>query len=195
MKNSLEQLIALLASLPGIGRKSAQRIAYHLLKTPNQAQELIATLNNALSKIHFCSVCFNLTENPTCPICADPKRDHSVVCVVEEPADVLALEQSGQHRGTYHILGGVLAPLDNVGPEQLHIKELLLRVRKEKIVEVIVATNPTVEGEGTANYLAQLLKPLGVRVSRIARGVPVGGDLELADRETIARALEGRREI
>ncbi|MGQ9708314.1 MAG: recombination mediator RecR [bacterium] len=195
MKNSLEQLLALLASLPGLGRKSAQRIAFHLLKNPDQAQELTTILNTALTSLHFCSVCFNLTENDTCPICADPKRDHSVICVVEEPADVLALEQSGQHRGTYHILGGVLSPLDNVGPEQLHIKELVTRVQNGKIDEVIIATNPTVEGEGTANYIARILKPFGVRVSRIARGLPVGGNLELADRETITRALEGRQEI
>lgn len=195
MKDSLNRLLEVLTSLPGIGRKSAQRIAFHLLKNQDKGRALADAVNDALNRLHFCPLCFNFTENATCPICADKKRDHSNICVVEEPQDVLVLEQTAQHRGIYHVLGGVLSPLDNVGPDNLHINELIERVRKEQITEVIVATNPTVEGEATANYIAQILKPLGVRVSRIARGLPVGGDLELADRETISRAFEGRREL
>ncbi|MEO0005615.1 MAG: recombination mediator RecR [candidate division WOR-3 bacterium] len=195
MKDSLGRLVDVLTSLPGIGRKSAQRIAFHLLKNPDNGKVLVAAVESAINQLHLCPLCFNFTEDALCPICADKKRDHSTICVVEEPQDVFVLEQTGEHRGTYHVLGGVLSPLDNVGPESLHIKELVERVRREKIVEIIVATNPTVEGEATANYIAQLLKPLGVRVSRIARGIPVGGDLELADRETISRAFEGRREL
>ncbi|MCX7732708.1 MAG: recombination mediator RecR [candidate division WOR-3 bacterium] len=195
MNSVFESLLAALSSLPGIGRKSAQRLAFHLLKNPELARQLTTALNQALEKIHLCPVCFNLTENEICTICTDPKRDHSLVCVVEEPADVLALEQTGQFHGTYHVLGGVLAPLDRIGPENLHIRELLARIEQGKITEVILATNPTVEGEASAVYLARQLKPFGVRVTRIARGLPVGSELELADRETLGRALEGRKEL
>lgn len=195
MNSTFEQLLNALSALPGIGRKSAQRIAFYLLKNPEIARRLASTLTAALDRIHLCPNCFNLTENETCAICTDPRRDHSLLCVVEEPADVLALEQTGQFRGTYHVLGGVLSPLDRVGPENLHIKELLARIEREKITEVIIATNPTVEGETSATYIVQQLKPLGVRVTRIARGLPVGSELELADRETLGRALEGRREL
>jgi recombination protein RecR len=195
MNSTFEQLLNALSALPGIGRKSAQRIAFYLLKNPEIARQLASTLTAALDRIHLCPNCFNLTENETCAICTDPRRDHSLLCVVEEPADVLALEQTGQFRGTYHVLGGVLSPLDRVGPENLHIKELLARIEREKITEVIIATNPTVEGETSAIYIARQLKPLGVRVTRIARGLPVGSELELADRETLGRALEGRREL
>lgn len=195
MNSTFDRLLNALSTLPGIGRKSAQRIAFHLLKNPEKTKQLADTLTIALAKIHLCPICFNLTENETCAICNDPRRDHSLICVVEEPADVIALEQTGEFRGTYHVLGGVLSPLDRIGPENLHIRELIARVKKGKINEVILATNPTVEGEASATYIAQQLKPLEVRVSRIARGLPVGCELELADRETLARALEGRKEL
>lgn len=195
MNRLFDSLLAALSSLPGIGRKSAQRLAFHLLKNPELTRQLAALLTQSLEKIHLCPVCFNLTEEELCTICADPKRDRFTVCVVEEPADVLALEQTGQFHGTYHVLGGALAPLDRIGPENLHIAELLARIEREQIKEVIIATNPTVEGEATATYLANQLKPLGVRVTRIARGLPMGSELELADRETLSRALEGRKEL
>lgn len=195
MNRLFDSLLTVLGRLPGIGRKSAQRLAFHLLKNPELARELAALLTQSLEKIHLCPICFNLTENEICAICADPKRDHSLICVVEEPADVLALEQTGQFHGTYHVLGGALAPLDRIGPENLHIRELLARIEKGNISEVILATNPTVEGEASAIYLARQLKPFGIRVTRIARGLPVGSELELADRETIGRALEGRKEL
>jgi len=195
VNDAINHLLQILTSLPGIGRKSAQRIVFHLLKNPQQTQILIASLTNALTRIHFCPVCFNFTENELCSICTDKKRDRSTVCVVEEPADVLVVEQTGQYRGTYHVLGGVISPLNDIHPENLHLQELVSRISREKITEVIIATNPTVEGEATAVYIYTLLKPLGTRVTRIARGLPVGSDLELADKETIQRALEGRREM
>ncbi len=194
MKRSLEQLVAALVKLPGIGRKTAQRIAFYLLKQPDVAREMADSIVEASSKLRPCPICFSLTEEQQCDVCSDPSRDHTLVCVVEEPADVLTLEQSGQHRGTYHVLGGILSPIDNVGPDDLHVKELLARTAGG-IREVIIATNPTTEGEATAIYVARQLKPTGVRVTRIARGLPVGSDLDLADTETILRALEGRREL
>ncbi len=194
MKRSLEQLVASLVRLPGIGRKTAQRIAFYLLKQPDVAREMADSIVEASSKLRPCPICFSLTEEQQCEICSDPSRDHSMVCVVEEPADVLTLEQSGQHHGAYHVLGGVLSPIDNVGPDDLHLKELLARAASG-ISEVIIATNPTTEGEATAIYIAEQLKTTGVRVTRIARGLPVGSDLDLADTETILRALEGRREL
>lgn len=194
MRRSLEQLVASLVKLPGIGRKTAQRIAFYLLKQPDVAREMADSIVEASSKLRPCPICFSLTEEQQCDICSDPTRDHSVVCVVEEPADVLTLEQSGQHRGAYHVLGGILSPIDNVGPDDLHVKELLARAASG-VREVIIATNPTTEGEATAIYVAEQLKATGVRVTRIARGLPVGSDLDLADTETILRALEGRREL
>ena len=194
MRRSLEQLVAALVKLPGIGRKTAQRIAFYLLKQPDVAREMADSIVEASSKLRPCPVCFSLTEEEQCDVCSDPGRDHSLVCVVEEPADVLTLEQSGQHRGTYHVLGGILSPIDNVGPDDLHVKELVARAGAG-IREVIIATNPTTEGEATAIYVARQLKGTGVRVTRIARGLPVGSDLDLADTETILRALEGRREL
>jgi len=194
LRRSLEQLVAALVKLPGIGRKTAQRIAFYLLKQPDVAREMADSIVEASSKLRPCPVCFSLTEEEQCDVCSDPGRDHSLVCVVEEPADVLTLEQSGQHRGTYHVLGGILSPIDNVGPDDLHVKELVARAGAG-IREVIIATNPTTEGEATAIYVARQLKGTGVRVTRIARGLPVGSDLDLADTETILRALEGRREL
>jgi recombination protein RecR len=186
--------VASLVKLPGIGRKTAQRIAFYLLKQPDVAREMASSIIEASSKLRPCPVCFSLTEEQHCDICSDQSRDHSIVCVVEEPADVLTLEQSGQHRGAYHVLGGILSPIDNVGPDDLHVRELLARTASG-VREVIIATNPTTEGEATAIYVAEQLKATGVRVTRIARGLPVGSDLDLADTETILRAIEGRREL
>jgi recombination protein RecR len=194
LRRSLEELVAALVKLPGIGRKTAQRIAFYLLKQPEVAREMADSIVKASSQLRPCPVCFSLTEGELCDVCSDPARDRSLVCVVEEPADVLTLEQSGQHHGTYHVLGGILSPIDNVGPDDLHVKELLGRIA-DGVREVIVATNPTTEGEATAIYVARQLKATGVRVTRIARGLPVGSDLDLADTETILRALEGRREL
>ena len=194
MRRSLEQLVASLVKLPGIGRKTAQRIAFYLLKQPDVAREMADSIVEASSKLRPCPICFSLTEEQQCDVCSDTTRDHSVVCVVEEPADVLTLEQSGQHRGAYHVLGGILSPIDNVGPDDLHVRELIARAASG-VREVILATNPTTEGEATAIYVAEQLKTTGVRVTRIARGLPVGSDLDLADTETILRALEGRREL
>ncbi|MGQ9678090.1 MAG: recombination mediator RecR [bacterium] len=195
MSQSLEKLIAVLALLPGIGKKSAQRIAFHLLKNHDLNRELEEALFQARNNLRLCAVCFNITEQEICSICADATRNPRTVCIVEEPADLLVIEQTKHYNGLYHILGGVISPINNITPENLHIKELLTRLQKDTITEVIIATNPTTEGEATATYLARLLRPLGIKVSRIARGLPIGSDLELADRETIARALEGRREI
>lgn len=195
MKRTLDQLVDALVDLPGIGRKTAQRIAFYLLKRPDVAVAMADAIAAASATLHACPVCFSLTEDERCSVCAGPGREQSIVCVVEEPSDVLTLEQSGQHRGVYHVLGGVLSPIDDVGPDDLHINELVARVRAGGIVEVIVATNPTAEGEATANYVSRQLGITGVRVTRIARGLPVGSDLDLADGETIHRAFEGRREL
>ena len=178
---ALQQLIEEFSRLPGIGRKSAQRIALFILKRPREEVVRMAkALVNVKDRIRYCSVCCNITEQDPCAICASPKRDRTIICVVEEPNDVIALERTDEFRGMYHVLGGSLSPLDGIGPEELKVKELLMRV------------NPNVEGEATTIYLTRLLKPLGVRVSRIARGLPVGGDLEFADEATLSRALEGR---
>jgi len=191
----VDRLIEEFAKLPGIGKKTAARLAFHLLKAEEgQVLELAAALSDLKGKIRTCSVCFNFTQADPCSICADPKRDDAVICVVEEPADLAVIERSGEYRGLYHVLGGVLAPLDGVGPDQLRVKELLNRAKKG-IKEVIVATNPSTEGEATATYLARELKSSGVRVTRIARGVPVGGDLEFVDQGTLLRALADRQEM
>ncbi len=189
---ALQQLIEEFSRLPGIGRKSAQRIALHILKRPREEVVAMArALVNVKDRIRYCSVCCNITEQDPCSICASPKRERSVLCVVEEPSDVLALEKTNEFRGLYHVLGGALSPLDGIGPEELKIRELLARIQGD-VSEVILAMNPNVEGEATTLYLSRLLKPLGVKVSRIARGLPVGGDLEFADEATLTRALEGR---
>ncbi len=192
----VERLIEAFTRLPGIGPKTAARLAYFLLRAPDEvALELADALHALKEKVHYCRRCFNVAEGDLCPICADPTRDQQVICVVEEPLDIVALERSGAYRGVYHVLHGVINPLENVGPEDLRIKELVERVQTEDVREVILATNPNMEGEATAMYIARLLKPLGVRVTRLAHGLPVGGDLEYADQQTLARALEGRREF
>jgi len=189
---ALQQLIEEFAKLPGIGRKTAQRLALYVLKQPREdAVRMAKALVNVKDKIRYCSVCSNITEQDPCAICASPKRDREMICVVEEPNDVLALEKTNDYRGLYHVLGGSLSPLDGIGPEELKVKELLTRVTGG-VSEVILAMNPNVEGEATTIYLGRLLKPLGVKVTRIARGLPVGGDLEFADEATLSRALEGR---
>lgn len=196
MTKTLDRLISELVKLPGIGHKTAQRITFYLLKTNSTfAENLAQSILEAKRKLHFCSVCFNLTENEKCDICCDPNRDHRLVCVVENVSDVLAIERSHQFFGLYHVLGGALSPLDNIGPDELKIKELLVRLNQEPITEVIIATNPTTEGEATAFYLAKIIKPLGIKVTRIARGLPIGSDLDLADDITVSKAIEGRREI
>jgi recombination protein RecR len=189
---ALQQLIDEFARLPGIGRKTAQRLALFLLKQPRERVEAMArSLLDVKDRIRHCPVCWNITETEPCAICSSARRDRETICVVEEPNDVMALEKTNEFRGLYHVLGGSLSPLDGVGPEELKIRELLSRV-DGSVTEVILALNPNVEGEATTIYLTRLLKPLGVRVSRIARGIPVGGDLEFADEETLGRALEGR---
>jgi recombination protein RecR len=189
---ALQQLIEEFSQLPGIGRKSAQRLALHLLKQPREdVVRMARTLVNMKDRIRYCSVCWNITEVDPCAICASPKRDQSIICVVEEPNDVIAVEKTNDFRGLYHVLGGALSPLDGIGPEDLKVKELLNRTTSD-VTEVILALNPNIEGEATTIYLSRLLKPLCVKVTRIARGLPVGGDLEFADEATLSRALEGR---
>ncbi len=195
MNNTIDNLTAAFVHLPGIGSKSAQRIAFYILKNPELGQKLIDCLSTALKNIHLCPICFNLADNEVCSICADQNRNRSLICIVEDPEDALTIEQTGYYHGTYHILWGVISPIDNIAPENLRIKELIERIEREQIGEVIIATNPTVEGEASAVYIARLLKPLGVRITRIARGLPVGSDLKIADRETISRAFEGRLEV
>jgi recombination protein RecR len=182
--------------LPGVGNKSALRLAYHIIDMPEEeVRQLAETLLQAKREIRFCKECFNLTDSDVCEICADTKRDHSMICVVEQPQDAMAMERSHGYTGVYHVLHGCLSPLDGIGPENLRIKELLFRLEKEDVKEVILATNSNVEGEATASYLAQLLRHQPVMVSRIARGLPMGGDLEYADEVTLAKALENRTPI
>jgi recombination protein RecR len=190
------RLIDALQRLPGIGPKTAQRLTFFLLKRPvEEVRELAEALVAVKDRIVYCQTCFNVTDQDPCRICADSARDGRLLCVVEEPNDLLAMERTGEYRGRYHVLLGALSPLDGIGPEELKIRELLARLDAGGIQEVILATNPNVEGEATALYLARLLRPLGLRVTRIARGLPVGGDLEYADQVTLSKALEGRREI
>ena len=190
----VQDLIDELGRLPGIGPKSAQRIAFHLLKASREdALRLSRSISEVKDRITFCQRCFNVCEGEYCELCTNPRRDASVVCVVEEPRDIVAVEKTGEFRGRYHVLQGAISPIEGVGPEQLRVKELLARIDGEQVAEVILCTNPNLEGEATAMYLARLLRPLGVRVTRIASGLPVGGDLEYADEVTLARAIEGRR--
>ncbi|MDD7645841.1 MAG: recombination mediator RecR [Ruminococcus bromii] len=192
----LERLVDQFESLPGIGHKSAQRIAYHVLNmSREEAQRFAQAITDAHENIHYCSICCNLTDSDLCPICRSDNRDKSIICVVEDPRDVFALERTNEFNATYHVLHGAISPLGGVGPDQLKIKELLKRVGDGTVKEVIMATNPTVEGEATAMYISRLLKPLGIRVTRLAYGIPVGGDLEYADEVTLSRAIEGRQEL
>ncbi|MBQ8918903.1 MAG: recombination protein RecR [Acidaminococcaceae bacterium] len=182
--------------LPGVGNKSALRLAYHIIDMPEEdVRRLAETLLQAKKDVRFCQECFNLTDHDVCEICADAKRDHSTICVVEQPRDAMAMERSHGYAGVYHVLRGCLSPLDGIGPEDIRVKELLLRLEKTQVQEIILATNSNVEGEATAAYLAQLLRPYPVIVSRIARGLPMGGDLEYADEITLAKALENRTRI
>ena len=193
---SLDRLIDSFASLPGVGRKSASRFAYHIL---DMKEEDVISFSEALAEakrsIHQCPVCHNLTDSETCSICGDDRRDRSVICVVESARDVNSIERTHEYKGLYHVLHGLISPMDGIGPEQLYIKDLLHRVADEDIKEVIMATNPTVEGESTAVYIGKLIKPFGVKVTRLATGVPVGGNLEYADDITLYKALEGRSEL
>ncbi len=192
----VQALIDELGRLPGIGPKSAQRIAFHLLKLPSDdVARLAHAISDAKARVRFCERCFNVAEAELCPICADDSRDGSIICVVEESRDIVALEKTGEFRGRYHVLLGAMSPLEGIGPEQLKVRELVARLEPEGVTEVILCTNPNTEGEVTAMYLARLLKPLGLTVTRIASGLPVGGDLEYADELTLGRALEGRRSV
>ncbi len=191
----LSRLIEQFARLPGVGRKSSQRLALYVLNLPEgEAEAFAQAILEARSQIHHCSVCCNLTDTEICPICAKDSRDHSTICVVEDPRDVIAIERTNEFRGLYHVLHGVISPMNGIGPEQLRIKELLARVN-DQVSEIIMATNPTVEGEATALYLSRLLKPMGVKCSRLAFGIPVGADLEYADDVTLGRAIGGRSEM
>jgi len=192
----VQSLVDELGRLPGIGPKSAQRIAFYLLKAaPEDANRLARAVVEAKERVSWCRRCFNFAEGELCVYCRDDRRDYALLCVVEEPRDIVAVERTQEYRGRYHVLLGAISPIEGIGPEQLKIRELLARVNDEGVKEVILATNPNIEGEATAMYLARLLKPLGLRVTRIASGLPVGGDLEYADEVTLGRALEGRREV
>ena len=196
MVDSLEKLIEEFSKLPGIGKKTAQRMAFCILKSKKEVAEALAqALLDVKEKVHYCSICFNITEEDPCSVCKDEKRDRSIICVVEEANDVVALEKTNQYKGLFHVLGGALSPLDGIGPDDLKIKELLSRLKGKQVKEVILATNPNTEGEATAIYIAKLIKPLGIKVTRIARGLPAGGDLEYADQVTLANAIEGRIEF
>jgi recombination protein RecR len=190
------RLIEAFAQLPGIGPKTASRLTFYLLRRPaEQAEALADALRDMKRKTVFCSSCFNITEKNPCAICQDERRDRAILCVVEEPLDVLAIDRTGEYRGLYHVLHGAISPVEGIGPDELRIQELLARLKAEPVQEVLLATNPNLEGEATAMYLARLLQPLGVRVTHLARGLPVGGDLEYADAVTLGRALEGRQEM
>ncbi len=196
LPDSLQQLIDQFKRLPGIGGKSAQRLAFHVLKTPrDEAERLCEAIRTVKDRVTYCTACNNITDVDPCAICADDSRDRALICVVEEPQNVNVVEKTGGFRGTYHVLMGAISPLSGIGPDDLKIKGLLTRIAEGRVDEVILATNPTVEGEATAIYLARLLKPLGVRATRIAMGIPVGSDLDYADDLTMSRALEGRREL
>ena len=192
----LADLIEELGRLPGIGPKSAQRIAFHLLQTPEQdVRQLAETLLILKQRVRFCVICGHVTDEDECRICRDPRRDPAVLCVVEEPKDVIAIERTGEYRGRYHVLGGAISPIDGVGPDDLRIRELLPRLADGSVLEVILATDPNLEGEATATYLARTLSPMGLNVTRLASGLPVGGDLEYADEVTLGRAFAGRRRL
>lgn len=190
------KLIEEFEKLPGIGSKTAQRLAYHMLNIPKESALSFAdSIYDAREKVHTCAICQDLTEHETCRICQNPKRDQKIICVVESPKDVIAMERTREYNGVYHVLHGALSPMDGIGPGEIRIKELVSRLGTEEITEVILATNSTVEGEATAMYLARLLKPFQIKITRIAHGIPMGGDLEYTDEITLAKALEGRREL
>lgn len=192
----LARLIEEFEKLPGIGHKTAQRLAFHVLNMPmEKADSLAAAIREAKEKIRYCSICSNLTDTDPCGLCSGTSREKTVICVVEDPRDVVAMERTREFKGLYHVLHGAISPMEGVGPEDIKIKELLARIREGDIREIILATNPNIEGEATAMYISKLLKPLGIKTTRIAHGIPVGGDLEYADEVTLAKALEGRREI
>ncbi len=196
MSSSLDLLIQELARLPGVGEKTATRLAFYILRSPkNYAENLAHALRALVQKTHFCSICQNFTETDPCPICSDPRRDRDVILVIEGPQEMRTIEQGKSYRGLYHILHGALSPLDRIGPEELKIKDLIHRLSQAPVREIILATNTNVEGEATALYLTRLIKPLQIKISRIAMGIPVGGDLEYIDSVTLQRAIEGRREL
>lgn len=195
-EGAIQDLIDALGRLPGIGPKSAQRIAFHILQAePEIAAALVDSIRTVKERVKFCTTCGNVSEEDECRICRDPRRENSSICVVEESKDVIAIERTREFRGKYHVLGGAISPIDGIGPEQLRIRELMERLRDPDIKEVILATDPNLEGEATATYLARMIKPLDIKVSRLASGLPVGGDLEYADEITLGRAFEGRRNV
>lgn len=195
-EGAIQDLIDALGRLPGIGPKSAQRITFHILQAePEIAAALVDSIRTVKERVKFCTTCGNVSEEDECRICRDPRRENSSICVVEESKDVIAIERTREFRGKYHVLGGAISPIDGIGPEQLRIRELMLRLRDPDIKEVILATDPNLEGEATATYLARMIKPLDIKVSRLASGLPVGGDLEYADEITLGRAFEGRRNV
>ena len=192
----IQELIDELGRLPGIGPKSAQRIAFHIIQSERvDVNRLVEVFRLVKERVKFCAQCFNIAEEELCKICRDVRRDDSLICIVEESKDVVAIERTREFRGKYHVLGGAISPIDGIGPEQLKIRELLTRLADERIKEIIIATDPNLEGEATATYLARTIKPLGIKVSRLASGLPVGGDLEYADEVTLGRAFEGRRSL
>lgn len=193
---SLSRLINELSKLPGIGNKTAQRLAMHLLKVSREESSALAhAIIEAKDKIRYCSICFNITDEDPCHICTDQKRDRSILCAVQEAKDIIAIEKTRDYKGLYHVLQGAISPMEGIGPNDVRIKELIIRLQKEDVKELILATNPTIEGEATAMYISKLVKPSGIRVTRIAHGLPVGGDLEYADEVTLAKSIEGRHEI
>jgi recombination protein RecR len=193
---AVEDLIDKLAKLPGIGKKTAARLAFHILRSSQEdAQALVRSIMRVKERIGLCRVCFNLAEGEICAICRNPQRDRTILCVVEEPNDLMAIEATGVFKGLYHVLHGAIAPLDGIGPQELKITELLERLNQGGVTEVIIATNPTIEGDATSLYLAKVVKPLGITVTRIAQGIPAGGDIEYVDSKTMSRSLEGRREV
>jgi recombination protein RecR len=195
-EGAVQDLIDELGRLPGVGPKSAQRIAFHLLQTdPDAVTRLVTPLTEGKAKVRFCEQCGNVAEADRCRICADPRRDQTAICVVEEPKDVVAIERTREFRGTYHVLGGAISPIDGIGPDDLRVRELMTRLASGEVQEVIIATDPNLEGEATATYLSRLLRDVGLTVTRLASGLPVGGDLEYADEVTLGRAFEGRRRV
>ena len=195
-EGSIQYLIDELGRLPGIGPKSAQRIAFHIIQSERvDTTRLIDVLRTVKERVKFCTECGNMSEEDLCRICRDPRRDKTMICVVEESKDVMAIEKTREFRGKYHVLGGAISPIDGIGPENLRIRELMVRLGNPEVVELIIATDPNLEGEATASYLIRQIKPLGIRVSRLASGLPVGGDLEYADEVTLGRAMEGRRQV